>query len=100
AQGEGLLASARVAFDSGIAPTATIAGTLVLVAAVAVAWAFRKRNTQGDDADRPVAAPTPPVASRPGRGATALSKQSSRAARRPRTPRPDRPRPVGRPAER
>lgn len=100
AQGEGLLASARVAFDSGIAPTATIAGTLVLVAAAAVAWAFRKRDTQGDDADRPVAAPTPPVASRPGRGATALSQQSSRAARRPRTPRPDRPRPVGSPVER
>jgi DHA2 family multidrug resistance protein-like MFS transporter len=100
AQGEGLLASARVAFDSGIAPTATIAGTLVLIAAAAVAWAFRKRDTQGDDADRPAAAPSPPVAPRPGRGSTALSRQSSRAARRPRSPRADRPRPVGSSADR
>ena len=100
AQGEGLLASARVAFDSGIAPTAIIAGTLVLVAAAAVAWAFRKRDVTGNDADRAASAPTPPAAPRPGRGSTALSKQSSRAARRPRTTRPDRNRPVGSSTER
>jgi DHA2 family multidrug resistance protein-like MFS transporter len=39
--GAQLLESARLAFDSGIAPTATIAATLTLVAAVIVAVAFR-----------------------------------------------------------
>ena len=39
--GTQLLESARLAFDSGIAPTATIAATLTLVAAVIVAVAFR-----------------------------------------------------------
>jgi MFS transporter, DHA2 family, multidrug resistance protein len=38
-----LLDSARSAFDSGIAPTATIAGVLTLVAAAAVAFAFRRK---------------------------------------------------------
>jgi MFS transporter, DHA2 family, multidrug resistance protein len=36
-----LLDSARTAFDAGIAPTATIAAALALVAAVVVAFAFR-----------------------------------------------------------
>ena len=39
--GAQLMESARLAFDSGIAPTATIAATLTLVAAVIVAVAFR-----------------------------------------------------------
>ncbi len=41
--GDQLLDSARAAFDSGVAPTATIAMTLTLAAAVAVRWAFRVR---------------------------------------------------------
>jgi DHA2 family multidrug resistance protein-like MFS transporter len=45
-----LLDSARMAFDSGIAPTATIAAALTLVAAAVVAWAFRR---SGGDSDRP-----------------------------------------------
>jgi DHA2 family multidrug resistance protein-like MFS transporter len=40
---EPLLDSARAAFDSGIAPTAAIAGLLTLVAAGAVAFAFRRQ---------------------------------------------------------
>ncbi|ANE78867.1 MFS transporter [Mycobacterium adipatum] len=39
---EKLLASAHTAFDSGIAPTATLAATLVLAAAVIVIVAFRR----------------------------------------------------------
>ena len=42
--GAQLLESARLAFDSGIAPTATIAATLTLVAAVIVAVAFRSNK--------------------------------------------------------
>ncbi|CAJ1578945.1 efflux MFS transporter LfrA [[Mycobacterium] wendilense] len=42
ALGERLLESARVAFDSGIAPTAAIAAGLTAAAAVAVAFAFRR----------------------------------------------------------
>ncbi|WP_102145455.1 efflux MFS transporter LfrA [Mycobacterium hubeiense] len=40
--GEQLLESARLAFDSGIAPTAVIGATLTLIAAVVVGMAFRK----------------------------------------------------------
>jgi len=39
-----LLESARLAFDSGIAPTATIAGSLTLVAALIVGFAFRGKK--------------------------------------------------------
>ncbi|CAJ1495050.1 efflux MFS transporter LfrA [[Mycobacterium] burgundiense] len=41
ALGEQLLESARVAFDSGIAPTAAIAAALTAAAAIAVAFAFK-----------------------------------------------------------
>lgn len=41
--GQRLMDSARVAFDSGIAPTAVIATTLALTAAAVVAAAFRKQ---------------------------------------------------------
>ncbi|BBZ30690.1 MFS transporter [Mycolicibacterium madagascariense] len=37
-----LMDSARTAFDAGIAPTATIAAVLVLLAAAVVAWSFRR----------------------------------------------------------
>lgn len=47
-----LMDSAKVAFDSGIAPTAIIAGLLTLAAAVVVALAFRG-NRFSDEADRP-----------------------------------------------
>lgn len=42
--GDQLLESARTAFDSGIAPTAIIASTLALVAAVVVSVAFRRHT--------------------------------------------------------
>lgn len=48
--GDTLLESARVAFDSGIAPTAIIAGTLTLLAAAVVSVSFRRSS--GVDADR------------------------------------------------
>ena len=41
-----LIESARTAFDSGIAPTATIAATLTLIAAVIVARSFRGSNPE------------------------------------------------------
>ncbi|MET0900960.1 MAG: efflux MFS transporter LfrA [Mycobacterium sp.] len=40
--GDALLESARTAFDSGIAPTATIAATLALAAAVVITVSFRR----------------------------------------------------------
>ncbi|MGB3482523.1 MAG: efflux MFS transporter LfrA [Mycobacterium sp.] len=40
--GDALMASARTAFDSGIAPTAIIAGTLALLAAVVVMTVFHR----------------------------------------------------------
>lgn len=43
-----LLDSAHTAFDSGIAPTSIIAGTLTLVAAGVVAYAFRGFNREAD----------------------------------------------------
>jgi MFS transporter, DHA2 family, multidrug resistance protein len=54
---EPLLASARIAFDSGIAPTAAIAGVLTLVAAAAVAFAFRRGISA--DATPSASAPIP-----------------------------------------
>jgi MFS transporter, DHA2 family, multidrug resistance protein len=86
-----LLDSAHTAFDSGIAPTAIIAGLLTLVAAAVVAFAFR------NGADRPVSAPTPPTeprSERDSRPSTASSRRASRATRRPRTTRSDRARRV------
>jgi MFS transporter, DHA2 family, multidrug resistance protein len=86
-----LLDSAHTAFDSGIAPTAIIAGVLTLVAAGVVAFAFR------NGADRPASAPTPPTeprSERDSRPSTAPSRRASRATRRPRTTRSDRARPV------
>ncbi|MDF2585725.1 MAG: transporter, partial [Mycobacterium sp.] len=49
---EKLLESAHSAFDSGIAPTATLAATLVLAAAVIVIVAFRRSPTAPLPADR------------------------------------------------
>lgn len=51
-----LMDSARVAFDAGIAPTATLAAVLVLIAAGVVAWAFRGFS---DTAGPRASAPTP-----------------------------------------
>lgn len=56
-----LLDSAKVAFDSGIAPTAIIAGLLTLVAAVVVALTFRG-NRFSDAPSRPASEPSPPMA--------------------------------------
>lgn len=55
---ERLMDSARLAFDAGIAPTATIAAALTLVAAAVVGWAFR--GVSGS-AGRRASAPTPAV---------------------------------------
>lgn len=49
---EKLLESAHTAFDSGIAPTATLAATLVLAAAVIVIVAFRRSPAAPLPADR------------------------------------------------
>lgn len=80
-----LLDSARTAFDSGVAPTAAIAGLLTLIAAAVVAFAFRTVT----DTAGPPAAPPPPQAPLPlGRGSTpSRSTHSSATAwrRRPRT---------------
>ena len=58
-----LLDSAHIAFDSGIAPTATIAGLLTLVAAGVVALTFRGGQRQAQaSAARSASAPTPPMA--------------------------------------
>jgi DHA2 family multidrug resistance protein-like MFS transporter len=83
AAGERLLDSARTAFDSGIAPTAAIAGLLTLVAAAAVAIAFR--NVSGT-AGRSASAPHPRTRRRSGRGST-----SSTSTGRPATPELSRP---------
>ncbi|MGY4648434.1 efflux MFS transporter LfrA [Mycobacterium sp. URHB0021] len=50
-----LMFSARAAFDSGIAPTATIAAVLTLVAAGVVAFCFRSGGTTADE-ERPESA--------------------------------------------
>ena len=54
---EPLLDSAHTAFDSGIAPTATIAGLLTLLAAAVVAYAFRGAGIMADSAARSTSAP-------------------------------------------
>ncbi len=64
---ERLLDSARTAFDSGIAPTATIAGLLTLIAAVVVAIAHRDFS---GPAARSASAPPPPTRSQCARGST------------------------------
>ena len=93
-----LLDSARVAFDSGIAPTATIAAVLTLIAAVVVALSFR-----GVSEDRPGSAPTRPAEHPSGRGSTPSTDPgtpASPAARPPRAARLDRSRRVDCSAER
>jgi DHA2 family multidrug resistance protein-like MFS transporter len=64
-----LMDSAKIAFDSGIAPTAIIAGLLTLVAAVVVAFAFRG-NRFSAAPGLPTAAPHPPAAPPPEGGST------------------------------
>ncbi|HET7740066.1 MAG TPA: MFS transporter, partial [Mycobacterium sp.] len=64
-----LLDSAKVAFDSGIAPTAIIAGLLTLVAAVVVAFTFRG-NRFSAAPSRPASEPSPPVAQPSEHGST------------------------------
>ena len=73
-----LMDSARAAFDSGIAPTATIAAALTLVAAGVVAFAFRSGGTSADE-DRTASAPPRSAAPRSARG-SALPDQPCRAA--------------------
>lgn len=64
-----LLASARTAFDSGVAPTAIIASLLTLVAAVIVAVSFSDRTVPvTGSADRSSAAPNRAAARPSGRG--------------------------------
>ena len=85
-----LLESAHRAFDSGIAPTATIAAALTLAAAGVVAWAFR---TVSREPDRSPSAPTQPVGPRSGRdssSSTGQGRPASRAVRPPRSTRPGR----------
>lgn len=65
-----LLDSAHAAFDSGIAPTSIIAGTLTLVAAVVVAMAFRGGRAFSRGADPRSSATTPESERRSGRGST------------------------------
>lgn len=55
---EQLLDSARQAFDSGVAPTAIIAGVLALAAAVTVAMVFPK-SFDGDEKVTPDAVSAP-----------------------------------------
>ncbi|MET4427936.1 efflux MFS transporter LfrA [Mycolicibacterium sp. 624] len=73
-----LLDSAKVAFDSGIAPTAIIAGLLTLVAAVVVAFTFRG-NRFSAAPSRPVSEPSPPVAQPSERGSTPSTAPDSHA---------------------
>jgi DHA2 family multidrug resistance protein-like MFS transporter len=73
-----LLASAKVAFDSGIAPTAIIAGLLTLAAAVVVALAFRGGRFSGG-AGRPAAAPSQPTVQPSERGSTPSTAPDSLA---------------------
>ncbi|MET0457117.1 MAG: efflux MFS transporter LfrA [Mycobacterium sp.] len=54
---ERLLESARTAFDAGIAPTATIAAVLTLIAAAVVAYSFRGTAGRAGSAPRPAAVP-------------------------------------------
>lgn len=91
-----LMDSARVAFDAGIAPTATIAAVLVLIAAVVVALAFRGVSAF---VPRPAAGPSRAPASPFERDSTRSTEPDTRAipASRPlRTDPTDPPRPGGR----
>ena len=100
ALGNRLLDSARVAFDAGIAPTATIAAVLVLIAAAVVAVSCRGVNgcaARGASGPRPAAAPPSE------RGSTRPTVRDTRAipATRPLRTDPSGPaRPVDRSAER
>ena len=99
ALGNRLMDSARVAFDAGVAPTATIAALLTLIAAAVVALAYRGVS---DSADRPASAPIPARVPPSERGSTRSTGPDTRAipATRPlRTAQMDPPRPVGRSAE-
>lgn len=85
-----LLDSAHHAFDSGIAPTAIIAGVLTLIAAGVVAWAFRGVRREPVP---PPSAPTPPTAPPSGRDSSSSmgsGRPASRAVRPPRSVRPGR----------
>jgi DHA2 family multidrug resistance protein-like MFS transporter len=84
-----LLDSAHAAFDSGVAPTSIIAGTLVLVAAFVVAFAFRGVTRAGG---RRPSAPTPESAPPSERGSTpstAPGTPATGSAPRPSTTSPD-----------
>jgi len=73
-----LMESARAAFDSGIAPTATIAAVLTLAAAGVVAFSFRSDSDSADE-HRSASAPPRSAALRSARG-SALPDQPRRAA--------------------
>ncbi|MDT5337489.1 MAG: transporter, family, multidrug resistance protein, partial [Mycobacterium sp.] len=95
-----LMDSARVAFDAGIAPTATIAAVLTLIAAAVVALAFR--GVSGS-AGRPGSAPIPAAVPPSEGGSMPSTDPGTRAipVMRPlRTDPPDPGRPVGCSAER
>jgi DHA2 family multidrug resistance protein-like MFS transporter len=95
-----LLDSARTAFDAGIAPTATIAAVLVLIAAAVVGLAFRgvspvvARSASGPS---PTAAP---ASSRDSTPSTDRGTPATLPAHPLRTDPTDPPRPVGCSAER
>jgi len=95
-----LMESARVAFDAGIAPTATIAATLVLIAAGVVAVAFRGVSGR---VTPPGSAPIPAAGRSSGRDSTRSTDPDTRAipASRPLRSSPsDPPRPGDRSTER
>jgi len=95
-----LMESARVAFDAGIAPTATIAAVLVLIAAGVVALAFR--GVSGRVA-RPASAPNPEAGPPSARDSTPSTDPDTRAIPSSRPLRTDPlnpPRPGDRSAER
>jgi MFS transporter, DHA2 family, multidrug resistance protein len=100
ALGERLLDSARTAFDTGIAPTAGIAATLTLVAAVVVALSFRRGSGAADlsaSAPRRATEQPPEGGSTP---STDLDTPSIPAAHPQQTDELDRSRPVDCSAER
>ena len=91
-----LMDSARVAFDAGIAPTATIAAVLVLLATAVVAWSFRGVSGR---VVRPASGPNPLAGPPSGRGSTPSTGLGRPAipATRPSLPgRTDPPRPTDR----
>lgn len=89
-----LLESARAAFDSGIAPTAIIAATLTLTAAVVVAIAFAGVSGLSGGKRRPTAALIPPAGPRCGRDSTSSTEQGRPATVAPRRPPTDLPGPT------